>query len=158
MGRKRHSSEEIVANPPRLRERLSHPLLTVLTILLAFMMFVIAPLHAAGIGLRALSPCLLPAHGYDLSIGIDDPRAGSRSDHHRSDHHRSDNNRRDNYRRPSHRASCDSGVAHRRQGTSDDRVSLRYQTGILARRDLSAPEQTDYSSNTRGRKRYESAR
>jgi hypothetical protein len=33
----------------RLQERLGDPLLTVLTILLALLLFVIAPLHAAGI-------------------------------------------------------------------------------------------------------------
>ena len=34
---------------PRLQERLGDPLLTVLTILFALLLFVIAPLHAAGI-------------------------------------------------------------------------------------------------------------
>jgi hypothetical protein len=47
MARKRQKSEGIAA--PRLREQLRDPLLTVLTVLLAFMLFVIAPLHAAGI-------------------------------------------------------------------------------------------------------------
>jgi hypothetical protein len=49
MARKRHKPEAIAARLPRLREQLRDPLLTVLTILLAFMLFVIAPLHAAGI-------------------------------------------------------------------------------------------------------------
>jgi hypothetical protein len=42
-------TEEQKARFQRLRERLSDPLLTVLTIVFALMLFVIAPLHAAGI-------------------------------------------------------------------------------------------------------------
>jgi hypothetical protein len=41
--------EERKARFRRLQERLGDPLLTVLTILLALMLFVIAPLHAAGV-------------------------------------------------------------------------------------------------------------
>ena len=45
----------------RLQERLGDPLLTVLTILLALMLFVIAPLHAAGI---------FPSADVGLAVGM----------------------------------------------------------------------------------------
>jgi hypothetical protein len=47
--RTRVDSRDVKERFCRLQARLRDPLLTVLTLLLAFMLFVIAPLHAAGI-------------------------------------------------------------------------------------------------------------